>query len=147
MEMTAEQWQQVKNLLELTLEQPAEQRVEWLERNCPDPETRDEVWSLVVAHIEIEDFLEKPSHTGSELVSALRPESLIGERIGAWRLVEEIGRGGMGTVFRLSGRTTSFSAKSRSRCRTAGWIPSCCCAGSRRNARSWRTSNIPISRG
>ena len=97
MSMTAEQWQQVKTLLEQTLEQPPDDRLDWLEKNCPDAETRDEVWSLVLAHIEIEDFLEKPSHTGAELVSALKPDSLIGERIGSWRLVEEIGRGGMGT--------------------------------------------------
>src|SRR5687767_14889505 len=100
MSMTAEQWQQVKTLLEQTLEQPADVRLEWLENNCPDAETRDEVWSLVLAHIEIEDFLEKPSYTGTELVSALKPDSLVGERIGSWRLVEEIGRGGMGTVYR-----------------------------------------------
>ena len=98
--MTAEQWQQVKSLLEQTLEQPADDRVDWLERNCPDPETRDEVWSLVLAHIEIEDFLEQPSPTATELVAALKPESLVGERIGPWKLVEEIGRGGMGTVYR-----------------------------------------------
>jgi non-specific serine/threonine protein kinase/serine/threonine-protein kinase len=100
MEMTAEKWQQVKTLLEEALEQESTTRVSWIEANCPEPGVREEVLSLLEAHTDVEDFLEHPSKAGTELVAALRPESLVGERVGPWRLVEEIGQGGMGTVYR-----------------------------------------------
>jgi eukaryotic-like serine/threonine-protein kinase len=100
MQLTADQWQQIKNLLERTLEQPAAARADWLRTECADPRVRAEVLSLLEAHSEVGDFLEKPSRAGTELVAALRPESLVDERIGPWRLAEEIGRGGMGTVYR-----------------------------------------------
>src|SRR5436305_8143757 len=99
MSMTSDQWQQVKELLEDALEQPADERNTWLESQCPEPGIRNEVLSLLEAY-EADGFLEQPSKAGTDLVAALRPESLIGERIGTWRLVEEIGQGGMGTVYR-----------------------------------------------
>lgn len=97
--MTVQQWQQIKGILEEALEQPSAERIPWIESHCAEPDIRDEVLSLLEAH-SVEDFLEQPSQAGVQLVAALRPESLIGERIGPWRLVEEIGQGGMGTVYR-----------------------------------------------
>ncbi|MBC8164894.1 MAG: serine/threonine protein kinase, partial [Bryobacteraceae bacterium] len=99
MSMTAEQWQQVKSLLEEALEQPHGRRAPWLDEHCQEERIREEVLSLLEAHSS-DDFLEQPPEAGPELVAALRPESLIGERVGPWRLVEEIGQGGMGTVYR-----------------------------------------------
>src|SRR5205085_7735545 len=45
-------------------------------------------------------FLEKPHEVENQFIATLGPGSMVGEHIGPWLLVEEIGQGGMGTVYR-----------------------------------------------
>jgi serine/threonine protein kinase/Tfp pilus assembly protein PilF len=85
-----EHWQQVKMLLEGALERRAGERAAYLDRACgDDPELRREVESLLAAEDEAGSFIEKP-------VFSLRDHrtepSLTGRRLGAYRLLEEIGR-------------------------------------------------------
>ncbi|MDZ4803017.1 MAG: serine/threonine-protein kinase [Bryobacteraceae bacterium] len=99
--MTGDQWQRVKTAFGQALEQPPSSRVSWIETNCREDGVRDEVLSLLAAHtLDEDDFLEQPPDAGPELAAALHPDSMIGQRIGPWQLVEEIGQGGMGTVYR-----------------------------------------------
>jgi len=93
-----EHWQQVKTLLEGALERRAADRAGYLDRACgDDPELRREVESLLAAEGEAGDFIEEPAFS----LRDRRPEpTLTGRRLGAYRLVEEIGRGGMGRVYR-----------------------------------------------
>jgi non-specific serine/threonine protein kinase/serine/threonine-protein kinase len=98
--MTAEQWRQVKGLLEECLEQPEGTRTRFLRSRCEDPELQSEVKALLDAYRESAEFLEKPVEAGAGLADALGPESALGQVVGHYRLVEEIGRGGMGIVYR-----------------------------------------------
>jgi serine/threonine protein kinase len=93
-------WATVKTLLEECLSREPSERLHYLERNCDDPRVREEVVSLLNAHEGATDFLEEAGPGQGQFLSAFHSGALAGHRLGAYRLVEEIGRGGMGTVYR-----------------------------------------------
>jgi len=95
--VTPDRWQQVKAVLEDALEQEGAARTAFLAEACQgDDELRQEVESLLASEAEIGDFIETPVfriHPQEEAPLAL------GQRIGAYRVVRELGRGGMGSVY------------------------------------------------
>src|SRR4051794_5177867 len=95
--VTSERWKQVEALFEQTLEAPAPEKAEFL-RAIDDAELRREVESLLHAHEEAGTFLDEPDRffsTERFEVDTLSP----GEIVDRYRIIREIGRGGMGAVF------------------------------------------------
>jgi serine/threonine protein kinase/Flp pilus assembly protein TadD len=95
--LTPERWQQIKTVLEDALERKGDDRTAFLAETCADDdELREEVESLLASEDEVEDFIETP-------VFRIHPDGweplAAGERIGAYRVLREIGRGGMGSVY------------------------------------------------
>ncbi len=109
--MDTQSWQEVKRLFGEALELPEDQRRPWLEASCPSAEIREEVISLLDEHSLSEGFLEQPdASSGSaleDLFSAVQP----GQTIGPWKLVREIGRGGMGVVFEAAHEGEDFQTR------------------------------------
>src|SRR5262245_53254760 len=71
-----------------------EQRADYLTRECPDPQLRAEVESLLAAH-------EHPDRLFTQKtirVEASATEKL-GTMIGRYKLLQKIGEGGMGVVY------------------------------------------------
>lgn len=93
--MNPEQWNRVKAILCECLELSPDERKAHLERACSgDSELRIEVESLLESHAEAgEAFLE-------ESILDKPAENLAGRRVGLYQIVEQIGEGGMGAVYR-----------------------------------------------
>jgi len=96
-------WNQVRDVVDEVLELPCEQRASYLDRACPQPQLRNYVESLILAYDRAGSFLESPAL--GALPDPLAPageadESWVGRRLGAYELIEEIGEGGMGKVYR-----------------------------------------------
>ncbi len=98
-QMTPERWRQVKELLAPALEMDARQRSAYLDQVCDqDSSLRRELDSLVAAaENAAPDILDHGVFPGTEL---LPPDSWVGHRVGSYKIVEKIGAGGMGEVYR-----------------------------------------------
>jgi serine/threonine protein kinase len=101
--LTPESWRRVRQILEQALEVAPEQRSVYLEEACAGNQTlRREVEALIAADQQAgTGFLAGSAVEASTILAAAEElASLAGTRIGPYQVVEEIGHGGMGTVYR-----------------------------------------------
>ncbi len=101
--MTPEVWQTVRSILERALEIEPEKRGDYLSEACGDDATlRSEVEALIAADENAagEEFLARPAVEAAGLDSEASETSALGQRIGAYQVVEQVGHGGMGVVYR-----------------------------------------------
>jgi serine/threonine protein kinase/tetratricopeptide (TPR) repeat protein len=97
-----QRWERIERLFYEALEQTPETRAAWLERACAgDPGL----------HAEVASLLENDNAAGPRFVGAIRQAALDlceeevarpaleGQLVGHWRLIRELGQGGMGTVY------------------------------------------------
>ena len=98
--MNGERWQQVKRLLDEAIALDPSMREVFLANRCAtDEELREEVESLLSSHDEAgTGFLKKPA-IDLKTAAAVAP-ARSGRRIGVYQIIEEIGHGGMGEVYR-----------------------------------------------
>lgn len=98
--MNRVQWQRVKQLLDEAITIEAGERSSFLDRACVgDTELRREVDSLLSSHEHAGTaFLKDPAVDLKTAVTSLSTRE--GRRIGVYQIVEEIGHGGMGEVYR-----------------------------------------------
>lgn len=98
--MNSENWQKVEELLNAALEiEPQERRKFLAEIGTED--LRREVESLLVGESEAEKFLASPvvAFSANFFDDDDTPDALINQTIGNYKIVGELGRGGMGAVY------------------------------------------------
>ncbi len=94
-----ERWRLVESLFAEAAELPEDQRAAWLDAACADPDLRAEVARLLEAdgsathddaiRAVVSDAMQQAAE------STAPPDAVVGR----WRLIREVGRGGMGTVY------------------------------------------------
>jgi predicted ATPase/serine/threonine protein kinase len=98
--MSSERWERTKEILEQALQLAAEERRAYLQSACgSDADLRSEVESLIASH----------EQAGSQFLGAAAPDVLRlalprtlapGTKLGSYEIIELLGAGGMGEVYR-----------------------------------------------
>lgn len=101
--MTSEQWQQVKTIVQQSLDTDPEKRARFVAEKCGDDASlRYEVDALLATNESIGNFIETPAYL--QVMETLpieepAPELKAGQHLAQYEILRELGRGGMGAVY------------------------------------------------
>ena len=101
--MTPEQHQRIREIFEASLDRDSGERASWVAREAADdPAVLDEIISLFDHHLRAGNFLTQPVVERVPDLLADDAALMPGTTLGAYTIVKELGRGGMGRVYLAS---------------------------------------------
>ncbi len=96
--MSGDRWQRLTDIFDAAVPLGGDQRRAFLASACAgDPDLRAEIERLLSAHDRAGSFIAAPAISGDALAEI--EDAWAGKLIGPYRVVREIGRGGMGAVY------------------------------------------------
>ncbi len=105
--LSPDRWALIKSLFAEAAELPTVARAAWLTERCgTDAALRAEIEKMLAADAQAEAFLEN-----APINSFAREQFAEGESVGAYRIVRELGRGGMGTVYLAERAAAGFEQR------------------------------------
>lgn len=99
--MPPERWQQIKRIFDQIIEAETGSQEDLLTAACAgDDGLRAEVEKLLRGHEQASGFIEEPAVAkAAQILQISVEDSLIGQQIGPYKVLREIGHGGMGQVY------------------------------------------------
>ncbi|HJZ79406.1 MAG TPA: serine/threonine-protein kinase [Pyrinomonadaceae bacterium] len=98
--MTPERWHRLQSLFDAAVDLPPQQQAAFLEDACAgDSLLRRQAESLILAHEASTQRINEVIRDAAELTTMEEDRGLVGRRLGAYQIVQELGRGGMGHVY------------------------------------------------
>ena len=96
-----EHLKKVQELFHAALALDASARTAFLDKACTsDRELLEEVQSLISAHEQEGSFIDSPAgQPVAEMLAGIGSESWVGQTVGSFRILSQLGRGGMGEVY------------------------------------------------
>ena len=105
--MKTEDWQKIKEVFNAAIDLPEEEQAEFLEKQ--DENICWEVQKLIKSHDKANDFIAESAMIEIGLVD--ETDANIGKTIDSYKILKEIGHGGMGTVYLAAKADESFDKK------------------------------------
>ena len=107
--MKTDEWQKLKEVFNAAIDLPENERESFLEKQ--DANLREKVAKLINANENANDFIVESAFVDVGLVDEDETDLYIGKQIDDYKILEEIGAGGMGTVYLASRSDESFNKK------------------------------------
>jgi eukaryotic-like serine/threonine-protein kinase len=107
--MNVSEWKKIKEVFNATIDLPENERAILFEK-C-DENTLNKVRKLINAHENAQNFIEASAIVEVGLFKENEPDFYVGKQIDDYKILKEIGHGGMGTVYLAAKFDESFDKK------------------------------------